>query len=111
DVESTSGSLIYTIEVNDNPTLVTATISDSALTLNYQTNQFGVANITVRASDGELFTEDSFVVTINEVNDPPVFPGRYDVSTAVLSSSEDSRLGGSKIIFNSDGTKVFAFNV
>jgi surface protein len=112
DVESTSGSLIYTIEVNDNPTLVTATINDSALTLDYQTNQFGVANITVRASDGELFTEDSFVVTINEVNAPPIFPGRYDVSTAVQANNGSatviSQSSYGDIAFNTDGTKLFA---
>ena len=110
DVETASGSLTYTVESNDNPILVTATINDSALTLDYQVNQFGTANITVRASDGELSVDDTFMVTVNEVNDPPVFPGRYDISTAVLSSSEDSYLGGTRIIFNGDGTKVYAFN-
>ncbi|MFY0683875.1 MAG: BspA family leucine-rich repeat surface protein [Balneola sp.] len=113
DVETASGSLIYTIEVNDNPMLVTATINDSALTLNYQTDQFGVANITVRASDGELFTEDSFIVTINEVNDAPLFDLGYDVSTAVYAganeefsvAAQDGQPVG--LTFNGDGTKMF----
>ncbi len=106
DVETVSGSLIYSVEVNDNSSLVTTSVSDSALTLDFQLNQFGTANITVRATDGGvLFIEDSFVVTVNEVNNAPIFPGRYDVSTAVFAASSFS---GGEIIFNGDGTKVFS---
>ncbi|MEQ9425559.1 MAG: BspA family leucine-rich repeat surface protein, partial [Cyclobacteriaceae bacterium] len=112
DVETTSGDLTYTVESNDNTTLVAASIDGSTLTLDYQTNQFGVASITVRASDGELFTEDSFVVTINEVNAPPIFPGRYDVSTAVQANNGSatviSQSSYGDIAFNTDGTKLFA---
>ncbi|WP_018127040.1 BspA family leucine-rich repeat surface protein [Balneola vulgaris] len=113
DVETTSGSLIYTVEVNDNPTLVTATINDSALTLDYQTNQFGVANITVRGSDGELSVDDSFVVTVNEANKAPVFAESYDVSTALhAGEAEEFSVGAQEstprsITFNGDGTKMF----
>ena len=111
DVETTSGDLTYTVESNDNTTLVAASIDGSTLTLDYQTNQFGVASITVRASDGELFADETFIVTVIEVNNAPIFPGAYDVSTAVLSSSEYIPLGGgSQIIFNADGTKVFSLD-
>jgi surface protein len=82
DVETASGSLIYTVEVNDNPTLVTAIISDSALTLNYQTDQFGVANITLKASDSELSVDDEFTVTVEEGNNAPIFVEPYDLKTA-----------------------------
>ncbi|MEP1151296.1 MAG: BspA family leucine-rich repeat surface protein [Balneola sp.] len=110
DVETASGSLIYTIEVNDNPMLVTATISDSALTLNYQTDQFGVANITVRASDGELSVEDSFVVNVNEANHPPVFVETYDLSTAIQTNTVEGIDLKTDFAFNNDGTKLFILN-
>ncbi|MEQ8577846.1 MAG: BspA family leucine-rich repeat surface protein [Balneola sp.] len=110
DVETASGSLIYTVEVNDNPTLVTATISDSALTLNYQTDQFGVANITVKASDGELSVEDSFVVNVNEANHPPVFIETYDLSTAIQTNTVEGIDLKTDFAFNNDGTKLFILN-
>ena len=111
DVETVSGSLVYSVEVNDNTSLVTASINDSLLTLEYLTDQFGTANLTIRATDeAGLLVEDSFVVTVNEVNNAPVFPGGYDVSTAVLASISPVHLDRSNIIFNADGTKVFAFN-
>ncbi|MEQ8525227.1 BspA family leucine-rich repeat surface protein [Gracilimonas sp.] len=115
DAETASGSLAYTVESNDNPTLVTASIDGSILTLDYQTDQFGTANITVRASDGELFVDETFLVTVNEVNNAPVFAAPYDVSTAVYAGVEFSvrdqvafPLG---FRFNGDGTKMFAVGI
>ncbi|MCR9133312.1 MAG: BspA family leucine-rich repeat surface protein, partial [bacterium] len=114
DLETSSGSLIYSVEVNDNPTLVSTSISDSTLTLDYQANQFGLASITVRASDGELNITDSFTITVNDVNYPPVFPGAYDISTAVQANNGVSTFipqsSYGDIAFNSDGTKLFAVN-
>ena len=69
DEETASGSLIYSVEANDNPTMLTATITNSVLSLDYQTNQFGTANITVQASDGDLSVEDTFVVIVKELLD------------------------------------------
>jgi surface protein len=114
DLETASGSLIYSVEVNDNPTLVSTSISDSVLTLDYQANQSGIANITVSASDGELSITDSFTITVNDVNYAPVFPGAYDISTAVQANNGVSTFipqsSYGDIAFNSDGTKLFAVN-
>ncbi|MGN8225641.1 BspA family leucine-rich repeat surface protein [Gracilimonas sp. BCB1] len=113
DLETASGSLIYSVEANDNPELLTAMISNSALTLDYQTNQFGTAKITVRASDGELSVEDSFVVTVNEVNIAPIFTSNYDVSTAVYAGDEEKFDVSAQdenplsLEFSNDGMKMF----
>ncbi|GCA96231.1 hypothetical protein MAE30S32_48830, partial [Microcystis aeruginosa 11-30S32] len=40
--------IVKTVFVNSNPGLVTATIVDNQLTLDYQDNQSGTANITIR---------------------------------------------------------------
>ncbi len=117
DIETASELLTYTIEVNDNETLVAATVNGSELVLDYQTNQFGTANITVRASDeAGLFVEDSFAITVNEVNNAPTFPeafDAYDVSEAVYAgAAEEFSVGDQEpaptgLTFSGDGTKMF----
>jgi len=110
DVETASGSLTYTVESNDNIILVATNMIGSTLTLDYQTDQFGVANITVRASDGEFSVDESFILTVNEVNNKPVFASSYDVSTASYSREfrvADQKLRPRDVIFNRDGTKMF----
>ena len=44
-------SLTYSVVSNNNPTLVTATVLDNRLSLNYQTGQTGAASVTIRATD------------------------------------------------------------
>jgi surface protein len=58
---------------SDNTSLVTVAISETdKLTLDFQDNQHGNANITVTASDeGDVSATISFVVTVSPVNDPP----------------------------------------
>jgi hypothetical protein len=69
---ATSGDMLALTTVNSNTTLVTASLTDTTLTLSYTPNQSGVATITVRATDlGGLFVEDDFTVTVNPINDPP----------------------------------------
>src|SRR5439155_205538 len=45
-------------------------------------NQKGTATITVTVSDGQLSASDSFVLTVNAVNDPPTISNIADQSTA-----------------------------
>lgn len=75
DAETADADLVYSVTSNSNPTLVTATVDNTTdtLTLDYQSNQSGTATIVVRATDaGSLYAEDSFVLTVNAVNDAPV---------------------------------------
>ncbi|WP_157464725.1 BspA family leucine-rich repeat surface protein [Balneola vulgaris] len=114
DAETASGALAYTIVLNDNTTLVTASIVGNTLTLDYHTNQFGVANITVSASDGELSVDDSFIITVNEVNNAPVFGTPYDLTKAEYAGLEkefalptDTTDLPYDITFSADGTRMF----
>ena len=82
-------SLNLRVVANDNPTLVATTISQVAgsamLTLDYQPDRHGQAVIIVEAQD--LFGDtalDTFTVTVNGVNDPPVIGG-----AVTLSATED----------------------
>lgn len=72
DVEDGS-NLIYTVELNTNTSLLTPSISGSTLTLAYTPDAFGTADIAIRGTDSGLqFVDDTFIVTVTAVNDPPV---------------------------------------
>ena len=65
--------LTYTVFANDNSGLVGTSISGGSLTLSYAIDASGEANITIRATDsGSLTVDDTFNVTVIEVNDAPV---------------------------------------
>jgi cyclophilin family peptidyl-prolyl cis-trans isomerase len=69
-VTQRSDRLTFTVTNNDNPGLVTTSISGKNLTLHYATGQTGTANITVRATDLDgRFVETTFKVTVT--NNPP----------------------------------------
>ena len=74
DIVTNGDVLTLSVSANDNPTLVAASLLGTTLTLDFQPNQNGTANITIRATDflGPAFVEDTFLVTVNAVNDAPV---------------------------------------
>jgi hypothetical protein len=72
DINTNSDSLDLSV-VNDNHALLTALLSRSTLVLDYAADQNGTANLTVRATDlAGAYVEDSFLVTVNAVDDAPV---------------------------------------
>ena len=77
DVEDADAALTYSITGNTNPGLFSAvTVNGVAgtLTLDHAADSNGAADITVRATDtGGQFVETTFTVTVNAVNDEPVF--------------------------------------
>jgi gliding motility-associated-like protein len=75
DQEDGSSGLTFTIVSNDKPAYFqTIGITGSTLSFKLAANAFGVANITVRATDkGGLTVQSVQSVTINAVNDPPSF--------------------------------------
>ncbi|MCA2719587.1 choice-of-anchor U domain-containing protein, partial [Microcystis sp. M169S2] len=63
--------IVKSVLTNDNTGLVTATIVNNQLTLDYQDNKFGTANITIRGTSNGKTVEDTFLVTVNPVDDAP----------------------------------------
>ncbi|MCP4104828.1 MAG: hypothetical protein GY749_04715 [Desulfobacteraceae bacterium] len=57
---------------NTNPGLVTSVISGNTLTLDFQEDQSGTASITIRGTSDGKTADDTFEVTVNAVDDPPV---------------------------------------
>jgi len=86
DVEDTDADLTYSITANSNPGLFNqVSINSETLTLDYSANQFGSADVTVRATDtGGLFVETSFEVNVSPVQDDPEF-----VSSPVTGAIQD----------------------
>lgn len=84
--------LTFTVQSDTNPALFTAvTISGEpdVLTLDYAPDQNGTATLTIRATDGGGdWVEDSFLVTVNAVNDPPANTGLPTITAAVLASRD-----------------------
>jgi hypothetical protein len=63
DIDNDIALIVKSVFVNDNPGLVTATIVDNQLTLDYQDNQSGIANLTIRGTSNGKTVDDTFVVT------------------------------------------------
>jgi len=132
DLETADADLVYSLQADSNPIVVTATVDNTSdtLTLHYQANQFGVATITVRATDvGGLFVEDTFVVTVNRLNDGdpgdldtgfssdadgPIFSTTPQPDGKLIVSGGFTTLGGfarnNIARLNADGTVDGAFN-
>ncbi|NJL83843.1 MAG: hypothetical protein HC890_14560 [Chloroflexaceae bacterium] len=66
--------LSFEVVSNSNPTLVTVTIAAGELVLDYQPGQSGTAELVIRATNllGDT-NEDTFTVTVTEVNAAPTF--------------------------------------
>lgn len=76
DPDTPDENLIYTVQSNTNPLLVTPAVDGVAgtLSLAYIANTSGTSTLTVRATDPDnLFAEATFNVTVTTVNDAPSF--------------------------------------
>jgi len=68
--EDPDGDILQITAISSNTSVVTAEISGSTLTMMEQ--GLGTSTVTVTASDGSLTVSDQFIVTVGNVNDPPV---------------------------------------
>jgi hypothetical protein len=72
-------SLTLSISGNTNAGLVTTSLIDDELTLSYAPDKNGSASITVRGTDSEgASATDTFIVTVNPVNDAPAVSSPID---------------------------------
>jgi hypothetical protein len=70
DADIGSGDVLtLTVAGNTNPALVTTDLAGDLLTLSYAANQYGSADITVRATDlAGAWVEDAFIVTVEHIS-------------------------------------------
>jgi VCBS repeat-containing protein len=85
-----------TIE-NSNITVVESFLNNQTITLSFIENQFGSADITVLATDGNSASAtDTFTVTANSVNDVPV------ATADSVTTDEDNAVSGNVLTNDSD---------
>ena len=72
DPDSDDANIIKDLYSYSDSTLVTVSIVNDTLILNYQHNQSGQAEIIVLANSNNITTTDTFMVTVNPVNDAPI---------------------------------------
>ena len=79
DDDDDDNAIFKTVSQNSNESLVTAIINDNNLILDYLPNQSGIAEITIQGeSDDDDTAEDTFTVTVNPVDDPPIVNNSLD---------------------------------
>ncbi|MCA2813573.1 MAG: hypothetical protein IM477_13910, partial [Microcystis sp. M090S1] len=105
DIDNDIALIVKTVFVNSNPGLVTATIVDNQLTLDYQDNQSGIANITIRGTSNGKTVDDTFVVNVGAVDNPPtVLNPITDVN--VDEDAENSVINLSNVFSDVDGDVI-----
>jgi len=80
DVDPTD-TLTFSVVSNTNLSMVSASVNGNILTLSYVLNQYGTADITVRATDSAapgLWIDETFTVNVNPVNDAPTVSNPID---------------------------------
>ncbi|MCA2667804.1 MAG: calcium-binding protein, partial [Microcystis sp. M114S2] len=78
---------------NTNTSLVTATIVNNQLILDYLENQFGTAQITIRGTSKGLFIEDTFTITVNQVTKGILITGTSGNDNLVGADGNDTLQG------------------
>ncbi len=92
DVTQGGDTLTVTVVSNSNTSLVTTQVTGGTLRLSFAANQFGQSTIVVRGTDqaGQSI-EDTFVVNVAAVNDPPTVQNRsYTVPANGSLNANDS---------------------
>ena len=71
DIDNDDAEITPTVLSNNNTALVTTSISGQTLTLDYQDNKNGTAQLVIRGTSNGKTVNDTLVVTVNSVDDPP----------------------------------------
>jgi subtilase family serine protease len=104
DVED-GDAIVKTILTNTNTGLVTATLVDNQLTLDYLPNQFGTAQITVRGTANGQTVDDTFNLTVNAVDDAPVVSNPI-ADVTVNEDASDTVINLATVFSDADGDVV-----
>jgi hypothetical protein len=72
DAETPDENLIFTILSVTEPDVGVTLDSNRYIDVQPTANWYGTSGVTIQVSDGELTDTDSFTITVNSVNDPPV---------------------------------------
>ena len=119
-------AITTTVSANSNTSLITATADGNSLTLDFLSDKYGSATITLQGESNGKTTTESFGINVTSVNDPPyittadtVSAAENQISVTTLTASDPdpettdfsySLLGGddeSKFSLTTDGVLTF----
>lgn len=80
DVDNNDDDISKSLQTNSNTDLLSASISGNTLTLDFEENKNGSANITIRGTSNNATVDDEISVTVNAVNDEPSFTKGSNIS-------------------------------
>ncbi len=103
DIDNTE--IIKTISPNSNLSVVSANISGDILTLVYQPDQNGTAEITIRGTSNEKTADDTFKVTVKPVDDPPTVTNPI-ADVTVNEDSPNTVINLSNLFKDVDNTEI-----
>ncbi|MDA1048776.1 MAG: Ig-like domain-containing protein, partial [Verrucomicrobia bacterium] len=72
DVDDDNGSIVKTLQSNGNPDIVTATVTDDSLVLDFQPDANGSTTITVTGTSNGKSADATFTLEVFALNAPPV---------------------------------------
>ena len=107
--DSDGDEITFSIQDNSNPDLVSAVLDEtslSSLNLNFLDDQFGTADITVRATANGEFVDETFTVSVAEANDTLPEVINEIINIAVLENSADEIIDLSNVFFDADGDEI-----
>jgi len=90
DVDNDDNAIVKSITNISNPALVSASITNNTLTLNYIRNQYGDSSITIRGTSNGKTVDDIFTVTVNPVDDAPYLS--HEIEDVVVNESANDTL-------------------
>jgi serralysin len=67
DVDNNPAAIVKTVSANTNPGLLSTSIVNNTLTLNYLANRYGTAQVTVQGTSNGKTVTDTFAVTVNGI--------------------------------------------
>ena len=108
DANDDNTQITKVIQTNSNNNLVNAAIDGNNLTLSFQPNVSGIAEITVRATSNGQTVDDVFNITVNPVNDIPTIE---DVTFSVPETAVNGASVGEITVNNPDGLEALAFTL
>ena len=71
DIDNNDSDITPSVLSNNNSSLITTSISGKTLTLNFQNNQNGTAELVIRGTSNGKTADDTFEIVVNAVDDAP----------------------------------------
>ena len=104
DSDNDDSQISISIQANSNPELVSATISNQTLNLEFLADQFGSAELVIQGLSNGKTASDTFMITVDAVDDPPVV--KNPISISVNEDDSNQLVDLTHVFFDVDSSIV-----